>query len=609
MDPEEFVRWALDDARTLEERYTTELIVDDCVQTWRYRHKIYTQDPIDARLERERQRALNPAYQPTYSEESIRRTAEVLPELNHWNYFCGYNQRPIRDLKVLRFATALDNLSLHNLQVADISPLLELSRLRVLTFSSHLCEDLGPLGRLSQLRELTLELLPNWPALAGLEQLSQLEFLSLKGNLLAFAPGTAWPSVRRGALLCGPLAARNVHDLPQLPAVEFLTLDGVERLDGIAAFSRLRNLTLEARVRDFAPLADLPHLTCFFCHADEPRDVSPLVRVPRLTFLSFDLGHKRRVVPIAPRDLSPLTDCPQLRSLKVGEGDPLTSEAAAINAGLPSWEDQLLAATPRELPPLKFAVAPWKHHPPRPTPVPEPGEFDLPDVGVCQCQGVWLSRYLTRVVTEGLDEPDWGEAGMDAQSRSFHATVESYGIVERFAEIVHWFRVAISRLRHEYRGQIMICLKVPPLKATPAQQEMERKFRDAQDQAEHENRQRERAEYLERLHRYELKKQEGMPIKPEEFAPGDALPLPPPPWESDEEEDDDAEGDGDVAVKKKPDPPPRYDDGEHPLADNYRLLVHLSLAEAWFAPHHRDLAIYLMRRQPDLDIPDEKDEE
>ena len=220
-----------------------------------------------------------------------------------------------------------------------------------------------------------------------------------------------------------------------------------------------------------------------------------------------------------------------------------------------------------------------------------------------------MSRYLTRVVTEGLDDPDWGSAGCDAATRAFHATVESYGVVERFAEIVHWLRVAISRLRHEYRGQIMICLKVPPLKASPAQREMERKFRDAQDAAEFENRQRERAEYLERLHRHELKKQEGMPIKPEEFAPGDALPLPPPPWESDHEDDDDAEGEGGVAVKEKPDPPPSFDDGEHPLADNYRLMVQLSLAEAWFAPHHRDLAIYLMRRQPDLDIPDEKKEE
>lgn len=609
MEPEAFVRWALDDARTLEERYTTELLVEGCVQSWRFKHQIYNQDPIDARIERDRQRALNPAYQPTYSEESIRRTAEVLPELKTWNFYCGYDQRTVRDIKVFRFATALEDFRLMRAELVDISPLLDLPRLRVLSFSSLLCEDLGPLGRLSQLRELTLDLERNWPALAGLEQLSQLEFLSLKGNLLAFPPGVTWPNVRRGSLICEPLAARNVRDLPQLPAVEFLTLDGIERLDGIAAFTRLRNLTLEARVRDFAPLADLPHLTSFFCHADEPRDVSPLVRVPRLTYLSFDSSSKARVVPIAPRDLSPLTDCPQLRTLHVGKKDPLASEAAAINAGLPSWADQLLAETPRVLPPLKFAIAPWKHHPPRSKFLPEPGESDLPDVGLCGSQSIWLSRHFNRIVTEGLDDPDWGSAGCDAASRAFHATVESYGVVERFAEIVHWIRVAISRLRHEYQGQIVIGLRVPPLKASPAQREMERKFRDAQHQAEFENRQRERAEYLERLHRLELKKQEGMTIKPEEFAPGNALPLPPPPWESDHEDKDDADGEGGVAVKEKPDPPPSFSDGEHPLADNYRLIGHLFLGEIWFPNHCRDLATYLLRRQPDLEIPEEKEEE
>ena len=64
-----------------------------------------------------------------------------------------------------------------------------------------------------------------------------------------------------------------------------------------------------------------------------------------------------------------------------------------------------------------------------------------------------------------------------------------------------------------------------------------------------------------------------------------------------------------MAVKEKPDPPPSFHDGEHPLADNYRLMGHLSLSEIWFPNHCRDLATYLLRRQPDLDIPEEKEEE
>jgi len=57
-----------------------------------------------------------------------------------------------------------------------------------------------------------------------------------------------------------------------------------------------------------------------------------------------------------------------------------------------------------------------------------------------------------------------------------------------------------------------------------------------------------------------------------------------------------------VAVKKKPDPPPSWLDNEHPLAENYRLLAYLKLSEIWFMPHQSDVVVYLMRREPDLNI-------
>jgi hypothetical protein len=35
-------------------------------------------------------------------------------------------------------------------------------------------------------------------------------------------------------------------------------------------------------------------------------------------------------------------------------------------------------------------------------------------------------------------------------------------------------------------------------------------------------------------------------------------------------------------------------------------MAHLTLDEIWFFSHNRDLAIYLMGRQPDVEIPEEK---
>ena len=147
----------------------------------------------------------------------------------------------------------------------------------------------------------------------------------------------------------------------------------------------------------------------------------------------------------------------------------------------------------------------------------------------------------------------------------------------------------------------MIALTSPRPEATPAQRQLEEQFQKERDEAESESRWREQKEYLERLHRYELKKQEGSKVSAEEFAAPATQPGPEPPWER-ETEDDDDESDGDVAIKKKPDPPPSWLDNEHPLADNYRLLAYMTMSEIWFMPHHRDVAVYLMRREPDLEM-------
>ena len=39
MDTEGFLNWALADARTIEERYTVELLVEEALQQWHVRHQ------------------------------------------------------------------------------------------------------------------------------------------------------------------------------------------------------------------------------------------------------------------------------------------------------------------------------------------------------------------------------------------------------------------------------------------------------------------------------------------------------------------------------------------------------------------------------------------
>jgi len=615
MNAEGFIRWALDDARTVEERYTVELLVELGATWWDSRHNIYRQKSLEEQMERKRQRALNPAYEPHYSETDVRHAAEAWPGVKTWWFSpMGLDTRPLRDVKAFGFFTHLEEIHMTSCEVGDVSIFAALPNLRVLKFGSSRCEDLRPLAGCTALRELELvigmgwgHIQTRWPEVAGLEKLVQLEKLSLAGNLHVFRRGITWPKVRVAVLKCEPLAARSVRDLPQLPACELLTLGGVEQLDGIEAFPRLRNLTVESDVRDFTPLAALTGLTCFTCGGFEPLDVRPLTRLPKLQKAVFNANFIYAVTAPTPRDFAAFADAPTLRELHVHGCPPVEEEVQMLNSLLPPWDDVWLAETPRPLPPaLRFVIAPNQKHPANYDVKFDPEDDGLPDEGLRECEGRWVGRFMTRAITSQLGEADWGNAMANGLNRNITVTIESFAVVEKLPQIIAAMRGVLARLRHDYTGILMVCLKSPTVVPTPAQVQLEKQFQEQQDKADYERRQEEQKNYLERLHRYELKKQLGDEIKPEDFVPPPPAPLPVPPWQLDDAEDAPSDGDGDVAVKEKPDPPPSWFDDEHPLADNYRLMAILNLAEVWFMSHHRDIAIYLMGRQPDLEIPEEK---
>jgi hypothetical protein len=84
VNTEAFIHWALDDARSVEERYTVELLLELGTGRWNSKHKIYNFPSIEERMEKDRRRALNPAYEPEYSERDLRRAAEMFPEFKNW---------------------------------------------------------------------------------------------------------------------------------------------------------------------------------------------------------------------------------------------------------------------------------------------------------------------------------------------------------------------------------------------------------------------------------------------------------------------------------------------------------------------------------------------
>ncbi len=607
MDAETFVRWVLDDSRNLEELYTTELVVEQALGTWKARNGIHGIESFEQRMEKQRQRKLNPAYRPTFTEENLRRAAEMLPSQKYIHWYPGYDERQIRDLTVLKFLPALESFSLSNSEVTDLNPLTELPALKTLTFGGLICEDFTPLGRCGHLLDLKLDFAVHWPELSGLEKLVQLTSCTLKGNLLAFPGRLTLPNVRVGTLDCTPLAARSVRDLPQLPNCEILTIAGVERLDGIEAFPHVLNLTLNGKVREFGPLEALKEMTCFTCNAAEPLDVSPLTRLPKLYLASFTTKHEYGIDKAKPRDFSSLVEAPQLREVQTKGCAPVETEVSALNTGLLPWNDLFLAPEPRPIPQLKVIVAPMakiNQRFSRNVKTENPKGYD---VGLRTRESEWAAKFVAREINRKIGAKDWGKVEGNAEYRSINVTVESFSVVEKVGVILETTRGALAWLRSEYNANIWVNLKAPKRKRTKAEKQLEEKFEREQEDAEFERRQQEEQEYLDRLHRYELKKQEGSKVKPEEFAAPAAKPLPPAPWEKEEEEDEEG-GNGNFVVKtKKPEPPPSYfDDDDHPLADNYRAMGWLSLSEVWFTNRDQGLVSYLIGRAPDEVIPEDK---
>lgn len=569
---------------------------------------------------RNRERELNPAYEPHYTSEDLRKASEYLAIIKEWH---GPHNRPVRSLEVFRFLPALESLGLPFAEPADISPLAELPLLWKLQLGYHgsvnynrACEDFTPLARCAALRDLELGFGFHWPDLTALGALTQLEALSLTGNLHAMPRAASFPSVRRGALYCMPLAARDVADLPQLPACEFLTLAGAKRLDGIEKMPRLHNLTLLGPFDSFEPLAALEELTWLTVgprdhnvRGEQPRDLSPLVRLPKLQF--FQIGPPYTSDDL-PRDHAPLAEAPALRELIVQGCPAVEMEVAAVCAGLTPWDDVFLLPEPRPVPPLRMIIAPHPAIPHRQEPHRLSGEVGLVDVGIRECEGRWVAAYMARVISEQIGNSDWGALKANGEYHTFRLTVESFEVVERLPEIIDAGRSALADLRAEYVGFLSISLRVRPPEPTAAQAELDKILQEKRDQWEREQAERDQAEYLEGLHQLDLKKQQGDEIDPADFSPSKRTPSPqrediePPP----EEPDDDSylNADGDIAVKTEPDPP-RVDFEEedaHPLASNYSLAGALVLGEVWFFSHFRDIAVHLMQREPDEEIPDEE---
>ena len=204
-------------------------------------------------------------------------------------------EKGIRDLTGLEFATNLEWLRIQGNQISDLSPIAGLTKLDTLDISNNEVSDLSPLTGLKNLRRIKvshnnisdlspLAGLPNlnrfdsWGnPLSDLSPLVRLEIIDICGGTLNLSTLEKAANLKELYLLGGGLS--DVSPVAKLTGLTRLRLAGnhISDISPLAGLTGLKWLELaENRISDISPLAKLKNLTWLHVGSNEISDFSPL---------------------------------------------------------------------------------------------------------------------------------------------------------------------------------------------------------------------------------------------------------------------------------------------------------------------------------------------
>ena len=526
--PEGFAAWACDPNRTLEERFGAELLIEITAGLWKKKYGIKDEINYQAEQLRKKARADDPAYEPHYSREDAGHAEEVLPELTQL-HFGHFDDRPLRDLSILRFCPALVSIETRFSEVPDWSLLATQPALTKLHLWNRKVRDLRVLRHLTQLQSLQLWLGAPWPDLSGLENLAALTELSFWGNVLAMRDVPVLPHVRKADIQHGNgynVPLRNLADLPAMPELRRLKLINTDELDGIARYPRLLNLEIYGYYTDLTPMAALTDLTHLFLSGGDYPTLAPLATLPQLRRLI--VRHE------LPPDLTPLADAPRLHEIALDLTHIVPPELASLNAMFNPWSEEFAAPVPRPLAPLKLLLRDQETDARHDSEAPDADWGEDLDMG--KSEDTWFYREVNRRLCVLLGRP-W-----TANAKRFpfcnganQIHINRAQEIDRLPEIVQCLREFLAACR--YRNTYMLIIdslgeyerEMDEIYAEEGEEfDAERQREEWEDERRQE---RERREFLERKYRHRLQQELGTPAAP--------LPTPPPGADGHEDEDGD----------------------------------------------------------------------
>ena len=639
-----FTRWALDDARTGDERYLIFLVCEAC------RMLEWQRLPVEEQRQRVRfhtvpheywkELYLNPLLMPEYDEEDTERAAALAVHLKKFAPETNYERRKIGEAgAVLRFFPALEELKLGYAAMQDVSFVEALPALRILRICSGALEDLGPLARCHSLRDLSLTLSGHgppfltppvyWTDARPLGALRQLERLALSPNP-AILEGLSFPELTCAELSGEHCIQPDCSVLPDMPKLRVLKLTGVQSLRGISRFPELRHLKIAGPLRDFGDISALRKIDCVEVDSAHgwPRDVAPLAALPELIWARF--GGEM------PRNYWPMAQAPKLCGLEAANAPVVQLEVEAVNATLRSWDEIFSLPEPRPRPPLRFvavAIGGDTSVLPKYLPEPEPDYLEHPKR--FHLELLWMHRRVLDAVNRAAGIEDAIEVRSIYYPSEIHwertvrLSLQRLEAARRLPAVIEALRETMGFSPNPWVFQITIGLRITELEMTEQQKmwlrQIEKRYDRWDDERDVEKYIKTQQHLIETQFKLRQSQEDGEEPDPEDFVPPEEIRpeshrrpalTPASPAQDDEEKPDftlkpfdeqeqnsgdDDDDDGNVKTAPPPDPPQSFwdDPYEHPLADSYRFYATLTFDTLYHHGHNLATLVQLLGREPD----------
>jgi hypothetical protein len=652
MTADEFIQWALEPVRNVEELFCAELMVEHGLIHWRGKNipqesRNYAAEMAQSTKRRELRR-FNPAYRPVLRREDVERAAPYLTEVRYWSHMGSWD-RKLGDIQALAALTEVDQVFLSDVEHADLGPLALMPKMKLLQLQVEQPKNTAALGGCAALENLSLRCKTPWPDRFPLEHLPCLRRLMWSANIFLLEEIPALPvleflSVGEGAGFTD-LPLRNFDKLPEMPNLKYLKFAPCGDLRGLERFPRLQALHLEGFIPSLEPLKALKCLTHLKLRLHSPVSLQPLAALTELRWVTIQSD--------LPFDFSPLGELPHLHELyaprwlprETGPAPKPPLDVTTIRALMEPWDRDFehTLIPPRALPPLKLVCVKGTGPANYPTAYPAAEIPAQENVYMQVAQETWISRKLRAALTSLLgrgwdtdiaeDLADDEDASEPEEQRMAFNEIPGANIIgptfgggwmlrfhraedaERLPEIIACIRSVWAVL--PMNRSVLISINLDPewvQKPDYWKSSLRQRWEEYQEDHEYFEKEREKKrEYEERVLRMKMAEEAGLAIKPEDFTPNpgthDIWQTEADLKEEQEEVDDNAANDGDGGVAVKEGDPNEQEPDSHPLGDAYDLTGMLFFDAFALCDSYQMAATILMGEAPEeLDLTNKEGE-